>query len=84
MTKRPCVYILASRRNGALYVGVTADLIKRIWEHKNDAADGFTKKYGSSYACMVRAARNDGIGHYARESHQRMEAALETRIDREL
>ena len=40
------VYILASRRNGTLYVGVTADLIKRVHEHKNDLADGFTKKYG--------------------------------------
>lgn len=35
----------ASRRNGTLYVGVTSDLIKRIWEHKNDVVEGFTKKY---------------------------------------
>lgn len=46
MQKQPCVYILASARNGTLYVGVTSDLVKRIWEHKNDAVDGFTKKYG--------------------------------------
>ena len=46
MPKQPCVYILASKRNGTLYVGVTSDLVKRIWEHKNDAVDGFTKKYG--------------------------------------
>jgi putative endonuclease len=45
MPKQPCVYILASQRNGTLYVGVTSDLVKRIWEHKNDAVDGFTKKY---------------------------------------
>jgi putative endonuclease len=37
--------MLASRRNGTLYVGVTSDLIKRVWEHKNDAAEGFTRKY---------------------------------------
>ncbi len=43
---QPCVYMLASRRNGTLYVGVTSDLIKRIWEHKSDAVDGFTKRYG--------------------------------------
>ena len=46
MPKLPCVYILASRRNGTLYVGVTSDLVKRVWEHRNDAADGFTKQYG--------------------------------------
>ena len=45
MPKLPCVYILASRRNGTLYVGVTSDLIKRVWEHKNDAVNGFTKQY---------------------------------------
>jgi putative endonuclease len=41
----PCVYILASRERGTLYVGVTSDLVKRIWEHKNDLVEGFTKKY---------------------------------------
>lgn len=46
MSKQPCVYILASRRNGTLYVGVTGDLVKRIWEHKNSVVEGFTKKYG--------------------------------------
>ena len=40
-----CVYILSSKRNGTLYVGVTNNLIKRIWEHKNRKVDGFTKKY---------------------------------------
>ena len=42
----PCVYILASQRNGTLYAGVTSDLIRRVWEHKNDLTDGFTKRYG--------------------------------------
>jgi putative endonuclease len=44
--KQPCVYILASQRNGTLYVGVTSDLVKRIWEHKGHFVDGFTKEYG--------------------------------------
>ena len=39
------VYILASKRNGTLYVGFTSDLLKRIYEHKNDLVEGFTKKY---------------------------------------
>ena len=43
--KLPCVYILASKRNGTLYVGVTSNLVQRIWQHKNDQAEGFTKKY---------------------------------------
>jgi putative endonuclease len=39
------VYILASKRNGTLYIGVTSNLIERVWEHKNNVVDGFTKKY---------------------------------------
>jgi len=40
------VYILASKRNGTLYVGMTADLVKRIWIHKMEVLPGFTKDYG--------------------------------------
>lgn len=43
--KQPAVYILCSKRNGTLYVGVTSDLVKRVWEHRNDVRDGFSKKY---------------------------------------
>jgi putative endonuclease len=44
--KCPCVYILASARNGTLYIGVTSDLLQRITLHKQDLIEGFTKKYG--------------------------------------
>ena len=40
------VYILASKRNGTLYVGLTDDLTKRIWQHRNDLIPGFTQQYG--------------------------------------
>jgi putative endonuclease len=45
MTKQPYVYILASKKNGTIYIGVTSNLIQRIWHHKNDQVEGFTKKY---------------------------------------
>ena len=45
MNRQPAVYILASKRNGTLYIGVTSNLVKRVWEHKNNMIDGFTKRY---------------------------------------
>jgi len=45
MLKQPCTYILASAKNGTLYIGVTSNLIQRIWQHKNNQVKGFTEKY---------------------------------------
>jgi len=46
MEKYFYVYILSSRRNGTLYIGVTSNLVKRVFEHKNDLVEGFTERYG--------------------------------------
>ena len=43
--KSPCVYILASKRNGTLYTGVTSNLVHRVWQHKNNLVEGFTKRH---------------------------------------
>lgn len=64
MSKHPCVYLLASKRNGTLYVGVTSDLIKRVWEHQNHVVEGFTKQYGVSQLVWF-------------EMHETMESAIQ-------
>ena len=63
MVKQPCVYLLASKRNGTLYVGVTSDLVKRIWQHKNDMVEGFTNRYGVHLLAWF-------------EPHENMESAI--------
>ena len=44
--KKGYIYILTNKKNGTLYVGVTSDLVRRVWEHKNKVVEGFTKEYG--------------------------------------
>ena len=46
MERQPCVYILASRKYGTLYIGVTSDLIARLWQHRTKAIPGFSTRYG--------------------------------------
>lgn len=55
------VYILASKRDGILYAGVTSDIARRIWEHREGVADGFTKRYGVKR--LVYLERHDDIVH---------------------
>ena len=47
MEKKPAVYILASKRNGTLYIGVTSDLVKRMWQHRHDVIEAFAEKYSA-------------------------------------
>jgi putative endonuclease len=63
MEKRPCIYILASRRNGTLYVGVTSDLVHRIWQHRSGAVSSFTRDYAVYTLVYV-------------EFHETMESAI--------
>jgi putative endonuclease len=60
---QPAIYILASHRRGTLYVGVTSDLIQRIWQHKNDLVQGFTQQYGVHALVYfeMHATMNDAI-----------------------
>jgi len=60
---QPCVYILASDKNGTLYTGVTSDLVRRIWEHKSGSNEGFTKKYDVHFLVWY-------------EQHETMESAI--------
>jgi putative endonuclease len=58
MEKHPAVYILASRKNETLYVGVTSDLATRAWQHKNDIVEGFTKQYQVHLLIWYEALEN--------------------------
>jgi putative endonuclease len=59
MVKGGFVYMLASRKNGTLYIGITNDLIKRTWEHKDEVIEGFTEKY--SVKLLVWFEQHDTI-----------------------
>jgi putative endonuclease len=63
MEKQPCVYLLASGRNGTLYVGVTSNLTQRVYQHRNNQVDGYTKQYGVHNLVWY-------------EVHERMESAI--------
>ena len=57
MTKRPAVYIIASKRNGTLYVGVTSDLQKWAWEHKNELVEAFNRNTAFTIWSIMRYTR---------------------------
>ena len=61
--RQPCVYMLASKPNGVLYIGATSNLIQRVWQHKNDVIEGFSNRY-----------RTHGLVWY--EPHETMDSAI--------
>ncbi|WP_020649880.1 GIY-YIG nuclease family protein [Solimonas variicoloris] len=62
--RQPCVYIMASRRNATLYVGVTSDLVQRVWQHRSGVVAGFTQRYGCKLLVWY-------------ERHETMESAVQ-------
>ncbi|MCH7622562.1 MAG: GIY-YIG nuclease family protein [Nitrospinae bacterium] len=64
--KQPAVYIMASKRNGTLYTGVTSNLVRRVYENKNDIAEGFASKYGCKMLVYYEVQENMA-GAIARE-----------------
>jgi predicted GIY-YIG superfamily endonuclease len=67
--KQPAVYIMANKRNGTLYTGVTSNLVQRVYRHREALVPGFTERYGEA-PCPVRAARRHGWRHHPREADQ--------------
>ena len=61
--KQPCVYLMSNQRNGTLYLGGTSDLVKRVWQHKENLAEGFTKRHKVHHLVWY-------------EPHDRMDSAL--------
>ena len=61
--KQPSVYMMANKRNGAIYTGVTSNLPQRVWQHREGVADGYTKRYGCKMLVWI-------------EMHENMEAAI--------
>lgn len=80
MSKAYYVYILASGLNGTLYVGITSNLVKRVWEHKEDLIDGFTKRYAVKNLVWYEV-HDDVMSAIMREKQSRNGIALESKID---
>lgn len=73
--KNPCVYILANREYGAIYIGVTSNLMARLYQHREGTLRGFTSRYG-----VVRLVRHEW-SHCAREAVKKLAQTLEDQFD---
>ena len=81
MERQPAVYILASERNGTIYIGVTSNLVKRSWEHRTNAVSGFTQQYGVHRLVYYELHGRYAWSDYARETVKEMESRLEAGAD---
>ena len=81
MLKQPCVYILASQRNGTLYIGVTSDVVQRVGQHRLGTFDGFTKRYNVHLLVHAEFFSFDGGGYSAREATEGLAKGLEVAVD---
>jgi putative endonuclease len=85
--KQPCVYIMASRRNGTLYLGVTSNLAQRAYQHRNGLIEGFSKRYGCRilvwYAAFddIQDARAHELGVRKWKRAWKLQAIEETNPD---
>ena len=89
MILQPAVCMLTSKRNGILYIGVTSNSIKRVWEHRNDLSEGFTKRYQihqlvwyEMHMTMAAAiAREKQLKNLETRMEDRVNRAAESRVD---
>ena len=81
MTKHPAVYLLASKRNGTLYIGVTSNLPARIWQHKNDQIEGFTKKHQVHQLVYFEMHEEMTAAIQREKQLKKMATTVENRID---
>lgn len=71
------IYILATRKNGTLYIGVTDNLIKRVYEHKNDLVNGFTKTYQVHTLVYFEQTADINSAIQKRKTNEKMEKRME-------
>ena len=76
------VYILASKRYGTLYIGVTSNLVQRVWQHRNGEVEGFTNKYKVNQLVWYERHNNSKKRDKAGAKHERMAKAVENRAYR--
>ncbi len=79
--KQPAVYLLASKKHGTLYIGVTSNLVARTWQHRQHVVDGFTKRYNVDKLVWYELpSRVHGSGDSSREAAEEVEPGVEVAV----